>query len=202
MDRILCFDIVSPWHAGSGRGSGPDLDATVVRSPVGLPYLPGRTIKGLLREACVLAAIPESKRFGWFGSPLVDGGGPAPDADEAQRTLLRRRFKTQSGSLRFSSGTVGASPAESAEWAAWAEQNREHLGHLFVRFSSTAIGATGVAKRRSLRAMECAVPMTICSGIKGPDDGWPDAISKALPFLRGLGAHRNRGFGRVAVRWA
>ena len=51
----LRFEIQSFWHAGSGRGDGAVADATVLRSRAGLPILPGRTVKGLLREACDLA---------------------------------------------------------------------------------------------------------------------------------------------------
>lgn len=39
------------WHCGSGLSGGSSADALVVRDEEGLPYVPGRTIKGHLREA-------------------------------------------------------------------------------------------------------------------------------------------------------
>jgi hypothetical protein len=51
----LKLDILSYWHAGSGRGAAALADAVVVRDDTGLPYLPGRTVKGLVRDAMDLA---------------------------------------------------------------------------------------------------------------------------------------------------
>ena len=39
------------WHCGSGLAAGADVDALVVKDQSGLPFVPGKTIKGLLREA-------------------------------------------------------------------------------------------------------------------------------------------------------
>ena len=50
----LTVEILSYWHAGSGLGRGADLDALVLRNGDDLPYLPGRTLKGLLREAFMI----------------------------------------------------------------------------------------------------------------------------------------------------
>lgn len=41
----------SYWHCGSGLAAGADLDALVVRDADGLPFVPGKTIKGLMRQA-------------------------------------------------------------------------------------------------------------------------------------------------------
>jgi CRISPR/Cas system CMR subunit Cmr4 (Cas7 group RAMP superfamily) len=41
----------SEWHCGSGLSSGSDLDALVVKDAEGFPFIPGKTLKGLLKEA-------------------------------------------------------------------------------------------------------------------------------------------------------
>lgn len=41
----------SDWHCGSGLAAGTDVDALVIKDKDGLPFVPGKTIKGLLREA-------------------------------------------------------------------------------------------------------------------------------------------------------
>lgn len=41
----------SDWHCGSGLAAGADIDALVIKDKDGLPFVPGKTIKGLLREA-------------------------------------------------------------------------------------------------------------------------------------------------------
>lgn len=35
------------WHCGSGQAAGADVDALVVKDAQGLPFVPGKTIKGL-----------------------------------------------------------------------------------------------------------------------------------------------------------
>ena len=42
------------WHCGSGLSAGSSNDAMVVRDGKGLPFVPGRTIKGHLREMAEL----------------------------------------------------------------------------------------------------------------------------------------------------
>ena len=53
----------SNWHCGSGLAAGADTDELVIKDRNGLPYVPGRTIKGLLREAAMMLSqfisIPE-----------------------------------------------------------------------------------------------------------------------------------------------
>lgn len=39
------------WHCGSGLASGADADLLVIKDKDGLPYVPGKTIKGLIKEA-------------------------------------------------------------------------------------------------------------------------------------------------------
>lgn len=41
----------SQWHCGSGTSAGADVDELVVKDKNGMPYIPGKTLKGLIREA-------------------------------------------------------------------------------------------------------------------------------------------------------
>ena len=45
------IEFYSDWHCGSGLASGAEADAVVIKDRDGLPYVPGKTIKGLVREA-------------------------------------------------------------------------------------------------------------------------------------------------------
>ena len=49
IDYTICF--FSPWHCGSGTSAGADVDELVVKDKNGMPYIPGKTLKGLIREA-------------------------------------------------------------------------------------------------------------------------------------------------------
>ena len=46
--KVIFF---TDWHCGSGLAAGADVDALVIKDSDGLPYIPGKTMKGLLREA-------------------------------------------------------------------------------------------------------------------------------------------------------
>lgn len=48
------------WHLSSGLSAGAKLDSTVTRDDNGLPYIPGKTIKGLIRE---MAELSNNKEF-------------------------------------------------------------------------------------------------------------------------------------------
>ena len=78
------LNMLSDWHIGSGYGRHGDVDALVTRDADGLPYVPAKTLTGILRDACeqVAFGLDEGKKNGawsaWvdyvFGSqPAVDG---------------------------------------------------------------------------------------------------------------------------------
>lgn len=78
------------WHLSSGTGSGFALDTTVVRDTYGLPYLPGKTIKGLLREQVELLEPESAKRiFGDAGAKMASAFFSNATLDEATHTYLR-----------------------------------------------------------------------------------------------------------------
>lgn len=56
------------WHCGSGLAAGANVDALVVKDKDGMPFVPGKTIKGLVREAVgVLNADTDEQIFGTEG---------------------------------------------------------------------------------------------------------------------------------------
>lgn len=193
MRGVIVLDILTWWHAGTGRGDGPAADAVVARTAEGLPYLPGRTVKGLARDAVrlgVRAGLATKQELEeWFGSELIDG-----TPDNRERRLEETRFRTRPGSLRFESATLGAS------WAQWAAAHPLEREMLVSRFASTCIDDEGIAVDESLRVIEISVPLTLRAGVSGLNRGSIQALNESLPlFLRGLGSHRNRGLGRVSA---
>lgn len=61
------------WHLSSGLSAGAKLDSTVVKDKDGLPYLSGKTLKGLVREMAELLK-EESFVKSCFGDEGVDMG--------------------------------------------------------------------------------------------------------------------------------
>lgn len=65
-------EMYSDWHCGSGLAAGASADAVVVKDESGLPYIPGRTLKGLLSEAIdFICGKKDSMPSGMFFSDAV-----------------------------------------------------------------------------------------------------------------------------------
>jgi CRISPR/Cas system CMR subunit Cmr4 (Cas7 group RAMP superfamily) len=66
------IEFFSEWHCGSGLAAGADVDALVVKDKDDLPFVPGKTIKGLIREAADVLTLfgeqQEAKMKTLFGN--------------------------------------------------------------------------------------------------------------------------------------
>ena len=179
----LTFKIMSYWHAGTGMGEGANLDAVVVKSSHGLPYLPGKTVKGLFKDAMLTATECNAVSS---GGTLTCFGGP-----------VSSRFDSEMACLEFTDATLGDA------MEIWASQsaNKDKIRQLFRRVSSTAIDGDGQALTDTLRTIEVAVPLTMTAYVEsdGPTSGWITDLTASAPFIRYLGTHRHRGLGRVKV---
>lgn len=181
---ILEIELLSYWHAGSGFGRGADADALVLKDPDSLPYLPGRTVKGLLREAMQCCedsgAVPPGTTAGLFGAPAKEGHytGSVP------------------GKLTF--GNARMKEAERA-WLS-SPEGAKVRDALFDTVSSTSIDSTtGTAESQTLRTIELCVPLTLEAEIGNiPGDDAFTCLARAASLLRALGSHRTRGLGRCS----
>jgi len=204
---LLRFELASFWHAGTGRGAGTELDALSHRTAAGLPVLPGRTVRGLLREglraAVSLGAVDDAsldERL--FGSALE----PAAGEDDVVGHFERTRFDTVAGTLVFGSARIGRTLTEADAWERWAATGtgRAHVEHLFRTFASTKLDEHGVAQDKTLRAVELVVPLTLVAEVTTTSTttaggSWASPLGVAARFVRGIGSHRNRGLGRVTT---
>ena len=96
MKRLtLTFTLLSYWHAGTGAGRGGDADAVVQRDDDGLPYLPGKSVKGLIRDAVETYAAFQGGDVGeWFGARTEEGSN-----DAAKGVLSVRTDRALNGAL-------------------------------------------------------------------------------------------------------
>ncbi len=197
--RLLHLTLHGYWHPGSGRGEGSLSDASALRDSAGLPYLTGRAVKGLCREAARLGAevglLTPANVLDLFGSAL-----PAVSPDRRVAPLEDARHATEPGLLRFNDARLGRTPAAQEAWRAWAGAHPDQRACLFVPFSSTAIDPRGVASDATLRTLELVVPVELHAGVSGPDDVPWGPLGEAIAlFLRAVGSHRNRGLGRATA---
>lgn len=167
------IEFFSNWHCGSGLAAGADVDALVIKDKDRLPYIPGRTIKGLLREAA--SAITDDLEtvdmvFGISGN----------DANHKVGTSF------------FSNAVL-----PSAERKYILEQKLQSL--LYESFSSTSIDENGIAKDHSLRKIETVVPCKLEGVILSVPEEALQKVEDAMNFIKRLGTGRNRGYGRCKI---
>ena len=77
------------WHLSSGVSAGAQMDALVVKDADGLPYVPGKTIKGLIRENVeILNKIKADEIFGSEGANIASSYFSNATLDEATTNHL------------------------------------------------------------------------------------------------------------------
>lgn len=183
MKMALKLDFHDYWHIGSGEGKGSHLDAVVDLDSQALPYVPGKMLKGLLRDAATRAAA-----WQW----------PGHDTQWVERVFgsENTRDKTEPGCIRVSDARL---PVNVANYLA---QHKTLAAGLYDELFSTAIDEkTGTAKQGSLRGMQVVVPLQLLAEIEF-EKGQPDdakRVKELLPLISAIGANKTRGLGRVTV---
>jgi CRISPR/Cas system CSM-associated protein Csm3 (group 7 of RAMP superfamily) len=166
------------WHCGSGLSKGADVDALVIRNALDLPYIPGKTLKGLLREAAETLAVL--------------GHADPSHVEELFGT------RTESGATTLQPGCAVFSNAELSTMFQQAidQQGPTAVSHLFRQHASTAIDKDGQAKDHSLRRIETVIPMTLYATVAHIPEALVPLLEQCLQFTKRIGVHRNRGLGR------
>lgn len=167
------IEFFSNWHCGSGLAAGADVDALVIKDKNGLPYIPGRTMKGLLREAATLLSSDEETIGIIFGIPGDKDGH------------------------KIGCSFFGNANLSSAEYQYIVEQKL--VSHLYQSFASTSIDENGIAKDNTLRRIETVVPCKLEGEILNVPDGAERMMEDAMCYIKRMGTGRNRGYGRCKI---
>lgn len=189
MDIYYRIEFFSNWHCGSGLAAGADVDALVVKDSDGLPYIPGRTLKGLLREAASELSNDSDLLRKIFGIPAKSEKNEKEKDEKEKDSVIRGEKRI--GEAFFGNATLTDGPTIIAA---------KLTHHLFQTFASTAIDEnTGIAKDSSLRKIETVVPCTLDGQIKNLPDEGRELIEQAMQMVKRIGTGRNRGYGRCFV---
>ena len=165
----------SQWHCGSGLSAGADVDALVVKDKNGMPYVPGKTVKGLVREA-----VEDLVQF--------------TEADKAR--LIEEAFGKEgetTGCAYFDNAKLGGD-----EYGKIVEANASQS--LYNRVTTTAISDEGTAQNHSLRSIQTVVPCTLHGQISGVPDDLREDIVRSFGLIKRIGHKRTRGLGRCDVK--
>jgi CRISPR/Cas system CSM-associated protein Csm3 (group 7 of RAMP superfamily) len=177
-EATLQTTTLSEWIVAGGHQGFSGADNAPMRDASGLPYLPARSLRGLLRWACKqvdntleLGVVPDL-----FGEAGCTGKLRLGDAH-----LPRKLQEALQG-------------AESAKRAELKED-------FYTDVSRTRIDPqTGSAEDRSLRTMQVGIPgLVFVAPLEVPDMAALRLVAYATGLVRRLGANRYRGLGRCRV---
>jgi CRISPR/Cas system CSM-associated protein Csm3 (group 7 of RAMP superfamily) len=172
------IEFFSEWHCGSGLAAGADTDALVIKDIDGLPYVPGKTVKGLFREA---AEDLIDLKYTDLSGAFYNSFGKFSDKDD-----------TAIGEIFFSN-------AELCEDERKQIKQNKLTKFLYSRVYSTKINDNGTAEDGSLRSIETVVPCKLHGCILGVNDDLYSLLTDAAKMIKHIGVNRNRGLGRVKV---
>jgi hypothetical protein len=168
------IEFLSEWHIGSGLGAGAAADATVLLDNKEMPYIPGKTIKGLLKDAMKDIQEVQPEKI------TVDD--------------IKALFGLESNSpgvAKFSDCTLNQTDYN-------AIVSNEYQNAMLKNVASTAIDEFGIANDKSLRSKEVCIPLSLEGEIDNADE-YKEKIALAFKWVRGAGVNRNRGLGRCKV---
>lgn len=179
-DIYYKIELFSDWHTGSGLASGADVDLLVIKDKYSLPFIPGKTLKGLLKDAAL---------------DLLDAEVISEDFIEHVFGKDAEGTKEKRGSIK---GNAYFSNAEMTK--ALKEKLKHKTQYLYRKISLTAIEKDGQAKEHSLRRVQTTIPFVLFAKIEGiTDDSYKTSLEKCMKMVKRLGTWRNRGFGRCEL---
>ena len=94
--KLLLLHALSPLHAGTGQGVGV-IDLPIAREKAtGIPFVPGSTVKGVLRDAC-----PDEKKVAVFGPETANASDHAGSAQFTDARLLLLPVRSLAGTFAW-----------------------------------------------------------------------------------------------------
>ncbi|MFA7090824.1 MAG: RAMP superfamily CRISPR-associated protein [Arcobacteraceae bacterium] len=166
------------WHLSSGLSAGAKLDSMVVRDNDNLPYIPGKTLKGLVRE---MAELTNNYDFvcKCFGS----------SSDEKDKFYSKEKIVSE---CYFSNIEIEENTKKTII-------DKTLHNQLFDEIASTKIDKNGIAQSGSLREIEVVIPISLFGEIKNIPQEYKQQMKNSLKKVKRMGLNRNRGLGRCKV---
>lgn len=188
-EYILQITLKSDTTLGSGVGLAGEVDVEVAHDELGLPYLHGRSVKGLLRAAQEeLAFMPAVRRIEKFETTCDQLLGML--GDETSPALLHV-------------GSARAGDDELREALKIADVPRAEVLNTFtgVRRQTSINDVTGAADENTLRSIRVLKHGLVLRAhvhvAYDLSDAQKGALAAMVASVRRIGTRRNRGLGRV-----
>jgi CRISPR/Cas system CSM-associated protein Csm3 (group 7 of RAMP superfamily) len=163
------IELLSDWCIGSGTDSSTDADELVLKNDKGLPFVGGKAIKGLLKDAV---------------NDMIDVG-------RCEKEIIKKVFTQTSHNDEPYFSNANLLDDVSKEII-----NNGLTEFLYRNIKSTAINNVGVAKKKSLRTIQVTMPVSLFGEIDNVNKDDIETLLIAFKLIRHLGRNRNRGLGR------
>lgn len=185
--------MLSDWHAGSGTGRPGDVDRLVVRDEDRFPYVPAKTLTGVWRDACEVAAR------------ALDGGTAGSWAAWVEVVFGGQRGKARPAALSVRRARYSAAMRETV-----AAEDGLRSALTFLKPGVKIDEVSGRAETGLLRFEEQARVGSVLVGTLrvDVDEAWSDEESRRLItglllagscLLEQIGGRRRRGSGRCVL---
>lgn len=179
------IELFSYWAIGSGTGQGKGLDNILLKDDDNLPFIPGKTLKGLLRDAAVECGATNINLL--FGKATKN-----KDADNEEN----KKDKDYTGILNFNNAYLPLNERN------YLKENKKYIKGLYDTKMATRLDKNKQTIKGSLRKIEVCIPITLKASIETDnelDEKQKTTLKDAFKMLRLLGEKRYRGMGRCKL---
>ena len=174
------------WQISTGRGAGYFMDSVIDKDLNDLPYVSGKSLKGIFRSAV-------EKIDTWQPNAKIQ-----PEVLFGSASHTTQRDNTEAGALLFSNLQLSEIEIQQLN------QNPLLKSLLTQAVSSTKIDEnTGVAEDKSLRTQQVAVPLILQGEISLSDQASVslqeafNQLNQAASLVTHIGTKKSRGYGQV-----
>ena len=202
--KEICFDeftlevaALSPLHLGSGRAD-VNVDAEVVHDRAGLPYFPGKRLKGLIYESALeVLEMSELAGLNLFTEEEMEELFQHNVQSDTQLTIPNLHLASEEAARQMEE-----------DWLYLQQHYPELVSaqdvlslYTSLRYQTMIDRETGTAAETSLRNIRVVDEgLTFCGTVrlKGGTRKKLTILALALHNLSQAGMKRNRGFGRIS----
>lgn len=189
MQYKLIINLKSDLCASSGTGLGSLIDNDVCYDEYGLPYIPAKRIKGLLKEAAVEYCDWDENATKYLDKIFGIEGNNNPGSIKLSNAYLSS-YEEIIDSLKYV-------PTKYKKYV-----DKQKLINLFtnVRYQTAVDFETGTSKDNSLRSIRVVNKGNqFISTIELDNQEEKEFISKVSKLVTHMGMNRTRGFGEVVL---
>lgn len=196
--KWLKLTFQSDWHIGSGAGIPGSVDRQVLRDEGGFPYVPGKTLTGILRDAAEFVAGTRGGRWedvlnGLFGDQTETHGGR--EGSKARGAKIGAGSAELDGNIRK---YLLAFSRSNADLNIIAPLFSVHPGVKIDRETGRAMDDHLFSTERARRDCVLYAPVLFMEELNGDERKLLDDAVKAV---RHIGGKRRRGAGECRLAW-